>query len=228
MAKQTHHSSKNVKSSKSEWIDISIPLNESIRQTPGEDYMPHIKRIRSRERGDKVVMQQIFINSHNGTHVETPYFWYEEAKTIDEMPLDTTIGPARVIEIKDPVSIKVKELKTYDIQPGERLLFKTQNSSRADLAVKFYEDNVYFTTRAAHFLAQKKVRLVGLDAMSVGNLANHKANDETHQIMLQNNIYLIEDIDLSKAKPGRFELICLPLRLEKGEASPARAIIRPI
>jgi arylformamidase len=212
----------------SDWIDISVPLCDSLRQSPYELLTPHIERIRSREKGDKVVLTQLFINAHSGTHIDAPFEWIEGGQTIDEMSLDTTVGPARVIEIQDSVSIKVEELKPYKIRPGERLLFKTRNSSRSDLTKIFHKDNVYVSDEAAQFLAEKRVRVVGLDSISIGSFQDGKNIAVTHQTLLGKGIYIIEDIDLSNVKPGSYELICVPIRLEKGDAGLARAIIRPL
>ena len=115
--------------SKSEWIDISLPLRDSMVQGPMEPLTPHIEFVLHRTKYDNVAMYQLNINSHNGTHIDAPFHFLDEGATIDKMPLDTTIGPARIIEIKDTVSIKTEELEAYNIQPGERILFKTRNSS---------------------------------------------------------------------------------------------------
>jgi arylformamidase len=117
---------------KSEWIDVSLPLRDSMVQGFMEPLTPHIEFILHRKKGNNVAMYQININSHNGTHIDAPYHFVERGQTIDQMPLDVMIGPARVIEIKDTESIKPKELSPYNVQPGERILFKTQNSSRPE------------------------------------------------------------------------------------------------
>ena len=76
------------------------------------------------------------------------------------MPLDTSVGPARVIEIKDTEMIKPEELVDYDIQPGERILFRTQNSSRVNQTDTFVEDYVYISPEAAQFLVGKSYELL--------------------------------------------------------------------
>ena len=69
------------------------------------------------------------------------------------MPLDAAIGRARVIEIRDPESIKPDELQPHHIRQGERLLFKTLNSSRYWQTDTFVEDFVYLSQEAARYLA---------------------------------------------------------------------------
>ena len=188
-----------------------------------EPLTPHIEFILARTKGNPVDMLQININSHNGTHIDAPKHHVKGGTSIDEMPLDTGIGPARVIEIKDPETIKVAELKPYNIQAGERLLFKTRNSYRPERFTEILKDWVYFTTEAIHYLIDCQIRLLGIDTITIG-----RANvNEIHEALLSRGIYILEDLDLGHIQPGRYEMICLPLRLQGGDASPVRAIIRP-
>jgi len=216
-----------VSAARSAWIDVSLPLRDNMVQGFMEPLTPHIEFVLSRKKGNKVAMYQININSHNGTHVDAPYHFIERGETIDKMPLDTMIGPARVIDIKDTESIKVGELLPHNIQPGERILFKTRNSSRPERLKQFFTDSVYLSLEGASFLADKKVSVVGIDYISIGG-GGLENIDRTHLILLERGIYIIEDLDLSKVKAGRYEMICLPLKLEGGDASPVRAILRPM
>jgi arylformamidase len=210
---------------KSDWIDISVPLQDGMRQGPLEPLTPHIEFIMARSKGNPVDMLQININSHNGTHIDAPKHHVKGGSPIDQMPLDTGIGPARVIEIQDPQSVKVGELEQYHIQPGERLLFKTHNSYRPERFTRFLKDWAYCSTDAIRFLIECQVRLLGIDAISIGSPSN--AN-QIHEALLTRGIYILEDLELGHVKPGQYEMICLPLRLQGGDASPVRAIIRPV
>ena len=213
---------------KSEWIDITIPLRNAMVHWPEDPVPPQVERIMDVDRGDKVTMSHINIISHTGTHIDAPLHFIYGGGSIDEMPLDTAMGPARVIEIRDTESVKPEELKDYNIQPGERILFKTQNSSRVYQTDKFVEDYVYFSAEAAHFFVEKGVRVVGLDYISIGSYQSQPNLVETHETLLRNGIYILEGINLSGVKAGQYELICLPIRLERGDAGPARAILRPL
>lgn len=216
-----------VRDTKSEWIDVSLPLRDNMVQGFMEPLTPHIEFVLHRKKGNKVAMYQININSHNGTHIDAPYHFVERGQTIDKMPLDMMIGPVRVIEIKDAESIKVAELLPHDIQPGERILFKTRNSSRPERKTKFFLDSVYLSLEGASYLVEKKISVVGIDYISIGG-GGLENIDKTHLVLLDKGIYIIEDLDLSQVKAGRYEMICLPLRIEGGDASPVRAIVRPM
>jgi arylformamidase len=214
----------------SEWIDISVPfpVDEPMPYFPTDPQGPSITRIFDRTKGDPVTMSQININSHNGTHIDAPFHFMAEGTTIDMMPLDTAIGPARVIEIKDPVSIKLEEVEPYDIKEGERILFKTRNSSYAYNTMVFIADYVYCTNEVAYYLKDKRIRLVGVDYVTIGSQKDEENIKIVHETLLGNGIYIIEMLNLDGVTPGNYEMICLPLRMKKGDAGPCRAIIRPM
>jgi arylformamidase len=83
-------------------------------------------------------------------------------------------------------------------------------------------DFVYIAEDAAQLLADSGVRLVGIDYLSVGGPG------ATHRILLGAGIWLLEGLDLSAVGVGNYNLICLPLKLVRTEASPVRAVLQPI
>jgi arylformamidase len=168
------------------------------------------------------------IISHTGTHIDTPLHFIPGGSTVSDMPLDATIGPARVIEIKDQVKIKVSELERHNIQKGERVLCKTRNSPVVYEAPQFVEDYVYLDVAAAEYLAEKGIVLFGLDNITIGHFKEQDNLARTHQTLLSAGIYILEDCALASVPPGEYELICLPLLIYKGDAGPCRAILRPL
>jgi arylformamidase len=218
---------------KSEWIDITLPFSNEMPVLPSgvsEKPVPppRIERIFDAEKGDKVTMSRLNISSHDGTHIDAPLHFFFGGGAIDEMPVDVAVGPARVIEIYDKVSINSREINHYNIQPGERLLFKTRNSAAVYKTREYTGDYVYISSEAAVFLAGKKAALIGLDYLTIGNTRLPESIKDVHETLLGNSVYILEGINLAGVKPGRYELICLPLRVEKGDAAPCRAVIRPI
>ena len=213
----------------SNWIDVTVPLKEGMVIWPG-DVTIKIERRRSMDRGDAANNSAISLGVHTGTHMDAPKHFIKDGKSIDKLPFDTSIGPARVIEIKDKVSIKPEELKQHNIKRGERILFKTVNSPRCWQTDDFVNDFVYITRDAAQFLVDAGVILVGVDYLSVGSPMDPEKTmrPDTHQILLGAGLYLIEGMNLSAVKAGNYNLICLPLKLMDTEGSPVRAILQPI
>jgi arylformamidase len=213
--------SKKNNSKNSGWIDVSVPLREGMVVFAFENNM-QIERRYSMERGDMGNNSSIHMGVHTGTHMDAPRHVLANGQTIDQMPLNDAIGPARVIEIRDHKAIKAEELKQYKFKRGERILFKTLNSQRCWKTDTFIADFVYITEDAAQLLADAGVRLVGIDYLSVGGPG------ATHRILLGAGIWLLEGLDLSAVGVGNYNLICLPLKLVRTEASPVRAVLQPI
>jgi arylformamidase len=205
------------------WIDVSVPLRSGMVHWPDNPPV-RIERMLAMECGDAANVSTISLGSHTGTHMDAPIHFVPGGAGMDRMPLDATIGQARVIEIQDPISIKPDELDPHVIGRGERVLFKTQNSTRRWWTQDFVEDFVYVSQEAARYLADRGVRTVGVDYLSVGGF--WKDGVETHQALLGPGIWVIEGLDLSGIGPGEYELICLPLKVEDGDGAPARAILR--
>jgi arylformamidase len=238
MPDKSDNSSKGLPAGKN-LIDITIPLRDGMVRWPS-DYIPRVERVMDQDKGDEVTLTTLKVTSHAGTHIDAPLHFVSKGGTIDEMPLETMIGPARVIEIKDPESIKLDELRPYDVQRGERILFKTQNSSKLYKTDKFSKEYVYVSYEAAEYLVDRGIVLVALDYLSISkyeteadwdSLTEYLTNSNVHRvhrIFLENGIYILETVNLSGVEPGEYELICLPIKLESGEAGLARAILRTL
>jgi arylformamidase len=210
------------------WYDISIPLKQGMNYLALDPVPPKIYRYSDVQLGAKVTMSMLEIISHTGTHIDAPLHFIPGGSTISDMSLDATVGPARVIEIKDPAKITVPELKLHNIKKGERLLFKTRNSPITYESPKFVEDYVYLDGEAAVYLAEKGIILFGLDAITIGYFKDEESIVKTHQALLSAGIYILEGCALGNVPPGEYELICLPLLMYNGDAGPSRAILRPL
>lgn len=207
------------------WIDVSVGLSAGMVHWPDNPPI-EIEFTMQISKGDVCNLSKFSEGVHSATHMDAPLHFFADGKSIDTMPLSTTIGRARVLEIHDTESIKPAELEQYNIQAGERILFKTSNSPRAWQSPTFYEDFVYISKEAAQYLAERKIQLVGVDYLSVGGF--RKDGPETHHALLGGGIWIIEGLNLTDIQPGPYELVCLPVKLIGREGAPARAVLRPI
>jgi arylformamidase len=156
--------------------------------------------------------------------MDAPRHFIEGGATIETMPIEATVGRARVIEIKDPEMIRKTEVEFYKPEKGERILFKTRNSSHAWKTSEFQEEYIYIPPDTARYLAEVGVMTVGVDYLSVGGFKS--GGPETHVALLGAGIWIIEGLNLEHVQPGDYQLVCLPLKLEGSDGSPVRAILR--
>jgi arylformamidase len=208
---------------KAKWIDISVSIKSGMVHWPGDPDV-RIRMTKDMEKGDPNNLSSMTMGSHTGTHMDGPFHFIAKGKGLDKMPFDATIGPARVLAIKDKQCIGVEELKPYKIKPDERLIFKTRNSSywATDL---FHKDFVYIPSETAKYLIDLGVKTVGIDYLSVGGW--RKDGAKTHKLLLGGDVWIIEGLNLSGVKPGNYDLICLPIKILNSDGAPCRAIIRP-
>jgi arylformamidase len=207
------------------WIDVSVTVRHGMAHWP-DDPPIVVQRVRDIGRGDDSNVSHLDMSAHSGTHMDAPVHFIHGGLGLDQMPLAATIGEARVIEIVDPERVTVDELRKCHLRPGERVLFRTSNSARCWQTDQFVEDYVYISERAADHLAEIGVQTVGIDYLSVGGYQEEGA--KVHRILLHAGIWIIEGLDLSHAPPGRYEMICLPVKIHGSDGAPARALLRPL
>ncbi|MBF0517339.1 MAG: cyclase family protein [Nitrospirae bacterium] len=206
-----------------DWIDISLDIKNGMLTWPGDPEFS-LKALHSIDNGDMLNLSHISMTSHTGTHMDAPLHWLRDGKSIDEMPISVTAGPALVIEVQDKESIKAAELEPYGLKKGQRILFKTCNSTNH--TKKFTEDYVYISVEAARLLAQTGVLMAGIDALSIGGF--HADGQLIHTTLLEAGVWIIEGLDLSAVSPGQYELMCLPLKLIGCDGAPSRAVLRKL
>ncbi len=206
-----------------QWIDISVTVHPGMPVWPGDPAL-FFERTMDQNKGDVCTVTRVAMGAHTGTHMDAPLHFVPNAGTMEQMPIDATVGPARVIAIQDRTAIHRAELEPYAIQKGERILFRTANSEKDWQNLPFNEDFVYIARDGAEYLAECGVRSVGVDYLSVGGFRQDSV--ETHVALLGNGIWVMEGLRLAEVEPGDYELVCLPLKWVGCEGAPARAILR--
>ncbi|MFH1446591.1 MAG: cyclase family protein [Chloroflexota bacterium] len=208
------------------YIDISLPIQEGLLVWPGD---PSVKMVwvSNIEAGAHANITSLSMSAHAGTHVDAPFHFINDGKTVDKLMLNTLIGKVRVVEIPKNIDVITETcLETVELGNIKRVIFKTRNSSLwANQKDKFNEDYVAIDASAASWLIERGVELIGIDYLSI---APFEATFDTHHILLSAGVVVIEGLDLSKVEPGDYRLICLPLNLIGRDGAPARAILETI
>jgi arylformamidase len=206
------------------WIDVSRPVRAGMIVFDGDPEVS-IERVSDIARGDLANISRVQLGTHTGTHVDAPLHFIGDGPGIDELPLDVLVGPALVADARDaPGDIDAAALAGLDVPAGtERLLLRTRNEGLWERG-EFTRDYVGVAADAAQALVDKGVRLVGIDYLSIAPSSDPAP---THKTLLGAGVVVVESLDLSAAAPGRYDMVLLPLRLEGGDGSPARALLRP-
>lgn len=202
--------------------DISPPLTPHLPVWPGD--MPLSRRVKyDLDRGDPVTLSSFRTTAHLGAHVDAPSHYGPGAPTIDERPLDIFLGPCQVIHVPAlPRSAIPLALLREPVQAA-RVLIATGSYP---LGPEFRDDFAGLSPDLVAHLHRQGVILVGIDTPSVDPYA---AEDlPAHKAFLRLNMTILEGLVLDHVPNGRYELIALPLKLIGFDASPVRAILRPL
>lgn len=209
--------------------DVSVSISANMPIFPGDPGI-EFEQWAAIDKGDPANVTMLHFGAHTGTHVDAPVHFIAGAPGVRDMHLESLIGPARVIELSDEVlAISSRHIRAIDLGNATRVLFKTRNSKFWEHAARgFRKDFTFIEPDAAAELVEMGVRLVGIDYLSVEKFGSTRF--ETHTILLECGVVIIEGLDLRNVEPGEYELICLPLKLAdgSGDGAPARAVLRSL
>ncbi len=209
---------------KPSYFDISVALSPNLVVWPGDAPVNMLKQA-SLESGDGFEISRLTLSTHAGTHVDPPRHFVPGGATADQLDLRKCLGTTLVAALPGRSMILKKDIASYDWRRFRRVLFKTKNSS-FNWNGTFQRDFTSLSEEAAEFLLEKGVQLIGIDYLSIE--AENNPDFPVHNKLLENEIIILEGINLSAVPPGIYDLVCLPLKIEKGDGAPARAILFPI
>lgn len=202
-------------------VDLSLTLREGMRGVEFETART------LQEDGWNARTLKLY--SHAGTHMDAPKHFFHNGGTIDAVPLQACIGPARVLDLtflRPRESITVEHLQpwTDKIAAGDRLLFNTGWSAH----VRQDDYRTHFprlSCALAKSLAQRRIALIGIDTPSVADLSNIDELTEVHRTLLGAGIVIVEELtNLGQLQHEIVQFIALPLKIEGGDSAPVRAI----
>ena len=205
------------------YYDISLNLStETVRWVTAAPLELHERR--RMHRGDPANASALTMSVHSGTHVDAPFHFLPDGVGVDALPLEVFMGPALVHAVEAERYITPEHVDALDLGGATRVLFKTRNSQLLRKAT-YDADFVAFSVEAARALVARGVTLVGLDYLSV---AHDDMQVPVHRAFLDHGVVLLEGVDLSEVAPGRYELICFPLKLRGLDGAPCRAVLRDL
>jgi len=169
-------------------------------------------------------LSKLTLGTHTGTHLDAPWHFDDGGQRIHELDLQRLIGRAYVADLRGHGVITAESLDQSGV-PGSctRLLLKTDNEHLWSEA-GFRKDFVYLTGDAADWILNRSIDLIGIDYLSVEEFG--APEPIVHWKLCGAGVIIVEGLDLNEVPPGEYELICLPLKIEGGDGSPVRAILR--
>lgn len=203
-------------------IDISPPLTATLAVWPGDTLLTR-EVLLELARGDSVTLSTLRATVHLGAHADAPSHYAAAGPDIAARTLDYYVGPCEVMRVAVPRNGRI----TPDLLPrapaAPRVLFATGTFPDPG---RFNEDFAALSPELIDYLHQHEVILAGIDTPSVDPFSSKDL--AAHRRFLAHDMAILEGVVLEGVPEGRYELIALPLRLVGFDASPVRAVLRPL
>ena len=176
------------------------------------DPEPRKKMLNLMEKGDLYNLTEFSMCAHNGTHIDAPFHFIKDGKTVDAISLEVFVGMCYVIThygivSEDDAKKIMKKAKEKNPEAAKRILIKGP---------------AVVSLEAANVFASSGILLLGIESQTVGPIDSPMA---VHQVLLSSDVILLEGICLTEVLEGVYFLNAAPLNLAGADGAPCRAIL---
>ena len=184
--------------------DISRELFQA-EVYPG-DPVPEYRRVKEIEKGDVCNLSVLTAGAHSATHIDAPFHFYRDGKTIESIDLRKCIGDCLVLEYTGEISVHDLENRLKSI-PLKKILIK---------------GDVEISEEAAQLMAKYDIELLGVEKFTVGT---PDTSSSIHKILLGKEIVIVEALDLTDISEGTYFLAAAPIKYDNLDGAPCRAVL---
>jgi len=204
-------------------IDLTIPIQDSMPVFPG-DMGISIKPYHTLEMGYSN-SKSLYLGTHTGTHLDAPYHFFADGKTLDEIALKKFVGEAILVDCdgKEPCdTIHIADLEPFaqNISSCSRVIIRT-GWDKWFGREEYFRDYPVISAGVAKWLAERQIWLLGVDTPSVDGWKT----EDAHVALLKAEVVIVESlVNLDKITQTPFYFAALPLSIKGADGSPVRAI----
>jgi arylformamidase len=207
-------------------VDLSLPLEHGLLNFPYDPKISVIPHNTIASIGYN--MTQISMATHQGTHLDVPFHFYNDGDPVDRVPLDRFYGPASCVDLapggflpaKTPITVEMFAPHAAKFQRGAKVVYRT-GWDRTFNTPECFSDFPSLTLDAARWIAARGIGLLGMDTLTPS--ADWK---EVHLTLLAKGVEIIvvEGLTNLDQLPERFTLAAFPLKITGRDGSPIRAV----
>ena len=212
-------------------VDLTYLIHEGMPTYPGHCH-PIVEITTLGRHGiENRETRKVLLGTHTGTHCDAPCHFVPGGRTVDELSLDTLVGPAFVVDFSNSQLRQEIDVADFERQLGdrrpERLVIRFDWSIHWG-KMEYYADHPFISRAAAQWLVDRGVRLLAMDTPQPDNPAHGRGSEldsPNHKVLLGNGVILVEYLcNLKELRQREIELIVLPLKILGGDGSPVRCV----
>jgi len=184
--------------------------------------------------GKALNISQLTMATHAGTHIDAPYHAFQQGQTIDQLPLETFVGPGAIVPVQarggEPITAANLENSGVRVERGDILLVQT--GWDAHFTSSEYTMHPYLGEDACQWVIERGVKLIALDFLSPDLPLPLRPPDfayPAHRGLLGHNIPIAENLrNLGALQGARCRILAFPLRVRGGDGGQARFVAEPL
>lgn len=203
-------------------IDVTRAVSAALPAWPGDTPYSY-ELVWSTERGDSVNVGAMRLSTHLGTHVDAPWHYDPAGARLHEVPIETWVGPCVVVDTAGAERLEPGLLSKVDLANVSKVLFRT---GQPDAWTGFPREWPVVDPALPGYLAERGIDLIGTDAPSADSLDSRDLPG--HRALARAGVCILESLALERVRPGRYRLVCLPLKLVGADGAPARVVLEPL
>ncbi|MCO8121971.1 cyclase family protein [Stieleria sp. TO1_6] len=202
-------------------FDLTLRLEKGLR---GVDYESKYTLQR-----DGWNARTLHLYSHCGTHMDAPFHFGAGSQTIDQIPIADCFGPAWVVPLdgladRTPITVDHLGPVAENAIPGDAILLRTLWSRHVGDPDHYRDHFPPISPELGRWMADRQIRMVGVEPPSVGDVNDLPAVTEIHQILLGAGIIIVEGLTgMEQLSDPKCLFGAMPLKVADGDGAPCRA-----
>jgi kynurenine formamidase len=211
------------------FVDLSHTIYAGM---PRIHVLPEVEfgAVRRIEQGHPLNISELKLATHVGTHVDAPWHFVPNGRTIDQIPLEDLSGPAVVVPVQrsagEPITADDLERSPEPVREGDIVVLCTRWSEKFES--EEYDHHPYIGEDAAEWLVQRKAKMLAVDLITVDLPQAMRPTPfayPVHHKLLENNVLIAENLTNVKAVEGkRVNLFAFPISIKGSDAGQARIV----
>ena len=212
--------------------DLSQPVFANCPQYPDENPRPVQVRLFYMLAVQGVNKEIVELSTHTGTHCDAPYHFFNDGATIEQIPLESYVGPGAILDLrgKKPGSaITREEVERFadGIAESDIVLLNTGWGQKRANTKEFLTEYIYLGADAAQYLVERGIKGVGIDAVSLGGYNDPSKAGPPHKTLLSNGKFIVEELcfpdEIMDGKKRLF--VAVPVKLQGTGGAWTRAML---
>jgi arylformamidase len=206
--------------------DISPPVDAHTPAFPGDT--PYSQTwVATLGPSCPVNVSALTLSPHLGAHADAPLHYDPSGQAVGALDLAPFLGPCRVVHAINPGPLvqphHLAAALSWPAPLPQRVLVRTYTR----MPQREWDGRLSaLAPETVELLADLGVLLVGIDTASIDPAGSQTL--DSHQVMRQRGLRVLENLLLDDVPEGDYELIALPLKLTTADASPVRAVLRAL